>query len=165
MRTKENTRHWTEEEINYVKNHHQIISTTELSRKLGCSYQQVWSLMKKLELEPKKILKPSKKEKTRKNIRQWTEDEINYVIGHHRIIPMAELSRKVDCKYQQMRWLMEKLGLTPKKTFRHYSQREVELAIAGIGKKGEARFAAQETGRSVESIRCKRYQEKKKRNG
>lgn len=165
MRTKENTRHWTEEEINYVKGHHQIISTTELSRKLECSYQQVWWLMKKLGLKPKKILKSSGKEKTKKIIRQWTEDEINYVRGHHQIIPIAELSRIVGCKYQQMRWLMEKLGLKPKKTFHYYSQREVELAMAGIRKKGEAFFAAQETGRSVESIRCKRYQEKKKRNG
>jgi hypothetical protein len=102
--------------------------------------------------------------RTRENVRRWTEDEITYIKAHHQIIPIAELSRKVGCRYQQMKWLMGKLGLKPKKTFNHYSQKEVELAIAGIGKKGEAFFAAQETGRSVESIRCKRYQEKKKKN-
>lgn len=101
--------------------------------------------------------------KTKENIRHWTEDEITYVKAHAHIIPTAELSRKLECNYQQVWWLMKKLELKPKKALKHYSEKETELAIAGIGKKGEAFFTAEETGRTVASILCKRYQEKKKR--
>lgn len=111
------TSKWTEEEINFLKENFQHLTSREISDKLGRSWESVRGQLKRFKLtvgeELRKVRQASRKgvPSGREGVTKWSEEAINYLKEHHYTKPLPEICEHLGFRYGVVYKKMRSLGL------------------------------------------------------
>jgi hypothetical protein len=141
------TTKWSEEEIRYLKDNFQKVTTRQLSEDLGRSWESVRGQLKRFKLtvgeELRKERQASRKgvPSGRVGVTKWTEEAVNYLKENHFTKPLPEICEHLNLKYGIVYKKMRALGLEVNPEITLQARRE---GIGKINAEKKAYFASED---------------------
>ncbi len=111
------TSKWTEEEISFLKENYQHLTSREISDQLNRSWESVRGQLKRFKLtvgeELRKVRQASRKgvPSGRQGVTVWTDEAVKYLVENHFSKPLPEICDFLGFKYGVVYKKMRSLGL------------------------------------------------------